>query len=354
MSGERGVLGTVTLSRVPSDGLAVEARAVRFLRLDTDDDRPAGKGRASVKSTVFTFQHKVFQAPGAVFRKDHGSGVISLHLVLGRVVASITLAQLTKTFAIGADTPDGRLLRAVEDGLRFIREIRPGDSVPDELLDGSATWAVERRHAELVRGKVLVKLVRWATQDATATDAGADVLALAESPEIKGRVNEAFAAATRELGLDEADRIAVPTMMARLTGELAQIEALREKVAGYVVILKKLKDLALAYRNDTRLSDTIKRVMTLIAQPFATLRRQFQLVETHTAEIISCLRDLTTTLKALREIRDGLREFVLLWGDLDATWRELVVERGPTADALISRTYRFAATHYLLKQSWAD
>ena len=37
---------------------------------------------------------------------------------------------------------------ALARSLSFVLEIRAGDSIPNELLDGSASWAIEPRHVE--------------------------------------------------------------------------------------------------------------------------------------------------------------------------------------------------------------
>ncbi len=325
------------------------------------DDTPGAATAATpsrtddgAESTTFAFQHRVFQAPGAVFRKDRSSGTVSLHLSLGGIVASVTLPQLSRTFSVGSDTPDGRMLALAERALSFVAEIRPGDSIPNELIDGTASWSVERRHCDRARGRILVQLVQWVTDGNSTIAAGTDVLELIETPVIKSRIMEAFRSAARQLGIAETDTATLPGMISQLAAELAQIEALREKIAGYLVIARKLKELAALYRGEVRLSDTIERVSALIQQPLAAVRRQFQLVEAQTAEIMSSLRQLSATVEFLRQVRDELREFVLLWSDLDEAWHGLRVERSELADALIARTYRFAATHYLLTQSWSS
>lgn len=344
------------MDSMKQDGAADADSPARVISNSVGGDAPAeNANEASTKatgSTTFEFEHRVFQSPGAVFRKDRSNGSVALHLMLGGVAASIDMNQLTKTFLIGKDTPDGRTLRLVEKGLSFVREIRPGDSIPNELLDGRASWTIERRHYDRARSKIIVQLVKWMTEGNSAIDAGVDVLKLIETPEVKSRITDAFGAAARQLGIKEVDTAMVPTMIGHLTGELAQIEALREKIAGYAIIRRKLKALATVYRNDARISDTIDRISLLITQPFNALRRQFQLIEAQTAEIMSSLRQLTATVQFLRGVRDELREFVLLWDDLDAAWLELEVQRSDRTDALIARTYRFAATHYSLTQNW--
>ena len=316
-----------------------------------DSSEPAPAPQAG--NTHFALHHKVFDVPGAVFRMDRINRIVALHMQLGGVAASIEINQIVKTFGIAADSEDGRMLKMIERSLSFVREIRPGDSIPNELLDGSASWTVEPRHLEKARSKLLVQLVSWMTAGNSAIDSSIDVLKLIDTPEVKEKINDAFGAAARHLGMREVDKELVIAMIGQLANELAYIEALRDKLVGYLVIKKKLKDLSLIYRSDRRVGETIDRTSTLIAQPFTKLREQFQLVDAQTAEVLSSLRRLAATVQFLRGVRDSMREFVLLWHDLDALWIDLRVERGPSAEALVTRTYRFAATYYSMTQRWA-
>ncbi len=303
--------------------------------------------------THFAFEHKVFDVPEAVFKLDRLNNTVALHLHLGGVAASLDVRAIKKNFSIGPETADGRMLELVEKGLRFVREIRPGDSIPNELLDGTASWTIDAKHYARARSKIIVQLVKWVTEGESAIDASVDVLKLIETPEVKSKISEAFGAAARQLGMKEMDKEMITAMISHLSNELAFIEALRDKAAGYLIIKRKLKDFMTVYRNDRRIIETVERVNLLITQPFNKLREQFQLVDAQTAEVLSSLRQLTATVKFLRGARDELRDFVLLWGDLDLAWVNLTkVERSPVCEALLMRTYRFAATYYSVTQRW--
>jgi len=304
-------------------------------------------------NTHFALHHKVFDVPGAVFKMDRVNRTVALHMQLGGVAASIDIHQIVKTFGIDTDSEDGHMLKTIERSLSFVREIRPGDSIPNELLDGTASWTVEPRHLEKARSKLLIQLVSWMTAGNSAIDSSVDVLKLIDTPEVKEKINDAFGAAARHLGMRDVDKELVIAMIGQLANELAYIEALRDKLVGYLVIKKKLKDLSATYRTDRRVGETIDRTLTLVSQPFNKLREQFQLVDAQTAEVLSSLRRLAATVQFLRGVRDSMREFVLLWHDLDAQWIDLRVERGPVAEALVTRTYRFAATYYSMTQRWA-
>src|SRR5579862_7624562 len=69
-------------------------------------------------NTIFHFQHKVFDVPHAVFRKDRVTERVGLYMQLGGNEASIELAQIARSFHIEPDSEDGEMMRLVEKSLR--------------------------------------------------------------------------------------------------------------------------------------------------------------------------------------------------------------------------------------------
>src|ERR1700722_18380727 len=90
------------------------------------------------RSTHFLFEHKIFQLKGARFALTEDGSTPAFLVELGTLVASLPLATVRGEFEIERDGTDDVLLKIVEKSLRFVKEIRPGDSIPRELPDGSA------------------------------------------------------------------------------------------------------------------------------------------------------------------------------------------------------------------------
>ena len=36
------------------------------------------------------------------------------------------------------------MLKPVAQGLKYVKDIRPGDTIPRELLDGTASWSIDK------------------------------------------------------------------------------------------------------------------------------------------------------------------------------------------------------------------
>jgi hypothetical protein len=311
-----------------------------------EQDHPAAD------ATHFTFSHKVFSVPGTVFRLDRATGRVAMHMLLGGVAASLDVSQLFHAFEIPEGGGDDHMLKLVEQALRHVREIRPGDSIPNEILDGTASWTLDPKHLELARSRLLLQLAAWVSEGNSAIDSTADVLSLIDRPEIKEKLHTAFGKAAEYLGLGKDGKQQLTDMIEQLAAELAYIEALRDKIKNYQAIRAKLRRLIQVYRNDRPTTESIERVIKLATPPLDKVRDQFVMIDGQTSEIISSLKRLSATIDFVRETRDTLREFVLLWDDLDTEWGDLALEASAVTEQLIGRTYRFAATHYLTSQRW--
>ncbi len=308
--------------------------------------------RAGASTTTFEFQHRVFSVSDAVFRLDRTNNQVALHMTIGGMAASMQIGSILKGFDIGPGSPDTQMLKMVEKGLRFVREIRPGDNVPNEVLDGTASWKVEPHHEQIARSRLLVQLVSWMGGGESAMMDASEVLSMIEEPSMKEKINAAFEEAAAKLGLTGDGKQQVTDMIEQMSREMSYIEALREKVGVYFGIERKMKLLAHLYRADRTIGESIHRIQILMQGPLGQMRQIFSMVDAQTSEILSALRKLTVTIDFVRSSRDKLRDSVLLWDEIGELWNELEAERGEDAERLITKTYRFAATNFPLAQRW--
>ena len=88
------------------------------------------RGLGSGRSTHFKFQHKVFSVEGSYFAHSRDTKEVVFHVPLGEIKGVLTLEVLRNEFGIEHDSPDGRLLGIIERSLRYVKEIRPNDSIP--------------------------------------------------------------------------------------------------------------------------------------------------------------------------------------------------------------------------------
>src|SRR4051812_44643028 len=124
------------------------------------------------RTTHFKFDKKVFLAPGACFLLRRPEMEPMFAVRMGDQDAYLTVKSLCREFDIAPGTPDARLIDTAVQGLRYVPNIRPGDRIPSELLDGSASWKIEDRHALLASGRIQAQLLSWITgKETVITDA---------------------------------------------------------------------------------------------------------------------------------------------------------------------------------------
>lgn len=307
--------------------------------------------KAPAESQQFRFVHKVFSVPGSYFSPAADTGEATFYVPLGDVQGVLTLPQLASAFNL-AGTADGELLNVVRKGLAFVKRIHPGNSIPSELLDGSASWSVDDRHRVIAESRLRVQLGTWmAGKEASARDV-TDLLKLANDPEIRDKMQEAITTIAERLGLGRARRVEVLDRVDRLARELSYIEALRDRFAAVKMIVMKLGQLAALYGPERGFSEEIRRVLVLMRKPMAEFEGIFVQIDGQTSEIISVLGNFERQIGFIREARDTLHSKFMPWDGLIGRWQDLAVEIGTPAEALLRATYRFMARHFSQDENW--
>jgi hypothetical protein len=303
------------------------------------------------ESRHFAFAHRVFAAPGAVFKLDANSAEPVLALDLGNVKASLPFPAVMRAFDITHDSPDARQLEAVARGLRHVRQIRPGDSIPAELLDGSASWKVEGRHVEAAKGRLIAGLP-GAIGRLPPAKTPPEFALLAS--------NEAYASVIRDGYTTLAERLALPArnvddavaIVDALAEELAYIEALRERVAGFRGLIGTLRTLRDVYRRDRTVFEQIFRTLQLLERPIASYERRFVAFDKRLADTTEAARNMAQRIGAARELRDLMHAESMRWDDMMAAWAVGLGGSPRGQRARIDETYRFAARNFPIASDW--
>ncbi|HEX3974195.1 MAG TPA: hypothetical protein VHX19_22865 [Stellaceae bacterium] len=300
------------------------------------------------RSTHFLFEHKVFTLKGARFALTEDGSTPAFHVELGTLIASLPLSTLRTEFNIGRDSNDGILLAVVEKSLRFVKEIRPGDSIPRELLDGSASWSVEDRH------RLRAKAHLWARAIGTEETAGAkdDVLeAFVDRSETKAKLQ----AAAKEIATKLGYEMTAASVLARvddLVRELAYIEALQERCGDVLNIVTKVNQLGRVYRNDRAIVDELSRIRTLMLKPIELYDGIFAKLAKRQEKIEEAIGHFHERVESIREQRDDVHQSLMLWDPILSGWKVIEISRCNDTESKITNLYRFIARHYLTSQSW--
>jgi hypothetical protein len=302
-------------------------------------------------STHFIFEHPVFRAPEARFVVA-SDGTPSMMLRLADLDAVVPIRSLSTEFAL-EETGDARLLEMVVAGLKHVKVIRPGDSIPREILDGTASWSLEDRHLEIAKGRITLQISSWLTgQEEVISDPSA-LLQMAEDPTVKARVNEAFGEIAVKLGLPRERRQDVIERIDQVVRELAYIEALRERFRSAILVIRdKILLFAKVYRRDRSIEGELGRIENLIRRPINEIGGILDQVDAQSGEILSLLRNLDRQIAFIRESRDDLHTRMMLWDDIIPKWLALSVVRSPESEQAMKEIYRFLARNYIVERPW--
>lgn len=319
---------------------------------DPPDPDPEAPPKTPAQPTHFVLQNKVFSVAGSYFAIADDTQVPTFYVPLGDVQGVLSLPQLISGFDIKPGSADATVLRIVEKALAYVQRIHPGDSIPSELLDGTASWAVDDRHRVVAESRLRVQLVTWlAGKEAEVHDL-TEILHLAEQPAIRGRVQEAAAAVAERLGFGRARKTEILDRLDSLARELSYIEALRDRLAAIRTAALKLAQLGDIYRAERGLAQEIGRVVILIRKPIGEYEAQFRLIDAQTAGILDLLREYQIRLGAIRHTRDDLHRRFMIWDDVIPRWQGLAVEMGPAAETLMRATYRLIVRNFPQDTTW--
>jgi hypothetical protein len=308
---------------------------------ESQDAPPTG-----LRNTHFDFQAKVFQAPGACFMIKGKDKLPMFVVEMGGGQGIISLKDLRKTFFIEAGSHDDKLIDRAAAGLHYVPDIKPGDEIPNEILDGSASWTVARRHKTIARDKIQVQLLSWMSGEPVSYATQDDLKRILGSDESKKSLKDAFGRAAVALGYQASDSEKVLDRIETLARELCYIEALRERAQEVVKIQVNLETLTKVYNTDLRISADIGRMKILIVKGVNELRDILDNVDAEVADVLGALKAIDNVIKAVRKARDELHYILMEWDPTLAKWQNLNMVKSQEIDKAMTSTYQFLASRF--------
>ncbi len=305
-------------------------------------------------STRFAFEHKIFSIDGCYFAADRNGDKAKFLMPMGDEMAAIAIGSLRQEFGIADDSSDGQLLDIVAKSLKYVQEIRPNDSIPQELLDGSASWSVEERHRTAAHARIKIQLATLLTGREDQVIEADQIEQLVDDPEIKRRVQEAFSLVAEKLGIPPQQKQEVIGKIEHLGHELSFIEGLRERFTCITDIPPKIERLSKFYGNQTTTWDELNRVKVLLQEAIADIETVFDMMDAQTCEIMTVLRSFDLHIGLIREARDDLHRRFMDWDEIIEPWQsETGAERSDEIEQLVRHTYRLLAQKFPQTQEWA-
>ena len=311
----------------------------------------AGQQAKQARSTTFTFEHKVFQVPSVFFALTEDRKP-AMHIDYGDLRAAIELRAVRSGFSIPKHSADDHMLGVVEGSLRFVRKIRPNDSIPREVLDGTASWAIDDSHHLTAHSRLTLQLAAWMTGKSAARLGRDQVKTLASNPEVISRVQAGVSEIVQKMGLQAHEKHVIVDRIESFARELSYVEAIRERFEAARTLSVKISKLLAMYKTDRFVGDNLTRVGSLMAAPLATFDGMFAKVDAMIADIMGICQNYDERVIELRVMRDDLFELYLMWEPILTRWQETQVIKSKPTEESVRLLFQFLARHYPQTSTW--
>ncbi|WP_416898324.1 MAG: hypothetical protein ACMVY4_00860 [Minwuia sp.] len=296
--------------------------------------------------TRFNFDNKIFSIPGAfIFGNGHDREPM-LSVQMGDLKAALPIPGVCREFGIEQGTPDHKLLELAAKALNYVKYISPGDQIPNEILNGTASWALEDHHLEYAKNRLLLSLAAWASGQSLKSKDPVKICEMLESPEVKTNLQQGFERAATELKL-EGGREAVMALVDQVARERAYVVSLREYYQWILALPNNLKRAQAIFREDRHSLEVAVRVYQLAAITVKDYHKRFDAFDAQLDEPRSVLRNLPATIDFIRDTRDDLHRDTLWWKDIEEEWKDPPFGKPKTMRKNISDIYAFLAQHFM-------
>jgi hypothetical protein len=295
-----------------------------------DEEGANGDAKAADASTHFLFKHRLFSVKGAHFAVSPATDEPVYNVTMGELKVSLTIPTLAAEFGLGADTDDGKLLRIVARSLRYVKQIRPGDSIPREILDGTSSWTVEPHHQTVAIARLSYNLINPRAAGEFEANEFQVLNKMANDEETKNAVSGALVDIAQKERQGRETKEMIYDQLETVARELAYIEALRER----------------------QIFEDVGRIQALLRGPMQEFPSIFQMVYTQMADVRQVLRDIPRQIQFIRTMRDELHVRFMKWEELIQLWEPIATERSETLEKALRTTYRFLARHFPQRKDW--
>lgn len=273
---------------------------------------------------------------------------------LGDQGGIVSLQSIRQELRLGDYGADEAMLDAVSGALKFVDEIRVGDSLPSEIVNGEASWEPEARHRTIADRRVVASMVKWSEgwdgpiselndlQRFTTEQVNQEKIALALK-----RLNENVDGEGQGL-------LRIQPVLKRLAKELSYIEAQRdtiERVRRIGRILEHIRRVGGGQASDTH---EVTGVLRSFKPMMAMFDKQLASVDDQVAEFLAAVSAHETLFVHMQQVRNELRYQLKVWDEYLPDWDNVSRKNIDAFDVStkIGDLYRFLAPLYAPIDEW--
>ncbi len=309
--------------------------------------------RSSLRTVQF--EHTFFRTNAdGFFRLDETDRRPVYVINLGDQTGIVSFPAIRQELMVGDCIGDQAMLDAVGEALKFVRDIRIGDTLPSEIINGKASWRPEAHHQTIANRRVLAALVKWSEgRDESVTQPNNLQRFLAEHVD-RAVISRALRRLDEEVGDDGQGLTNIQPVLMGLAKELSYIEALRETV-GRVRRIGTLLD-CVRYSSGSQANDAheIAAVLRVFTHMMRSFDKKLKSIDDQVGDIVGAVSAHQSFRKHIRQARNQLRSELLAWDEPLAHWQSVTVQNLDLAEIApkVSELYRFLAPLYSPVDEW--
>jgi hypothetical protein len=309
---------------------------------------PQTGGEVADPTTHFMFKHRIFGIDSCRFALNGSDKLPCFYVPMGEQIVAIELRKLEKEFRL--EKEDIAILKTVEKGLKYVKDIRPNDTIPREILDGSASWSVEDKHKDLAKARLNQEMIFWIDGFRGDFPSLTEMQRHHKDQEGRLKIRDAHVKLTQLLGLKDpritAERFEL------LIRETPYVEALRERAAKLGEIAQKLVGLSAANKKETAFIAEVMRMQDLQRRAMKMIAEMFEAVDGALKEVPKALGDTKACVAFVREARDNINAELKKWEEHFDAW-DAVKGRDEETEKYFRKFYQFLAENYMEQAAWS-
>lgn len=306
-------------------------------------------------ANLVQFDHDFFRTNGdGCFRMDETGRRPVYEINLGDQTGVMPLRAIKKIIETGDNPADHEMLDKVAEALRYVSDIRVGDALPAEIVDGGASWTPAARHATTANQRIVASMVSWSGGSDDEPVNTRDLRRFMTEQVDRVKISRALQMLEEAVGEDDEGPDDIQSALVTLTNELSYIEALREKMQRIKRIGKILTYLRNAGGGQANDASEVAAVMRVFNHMMLKLEERLAPVDAELSDISHAVRDHEHVCELMQQVRNDLWFELMPFDAILEKWDSVSPKSTDMSEltAMVGDLYRFLAPVYSPVDEW--
>lgn len=259
----------------------------------------------------FLFEHDIFQSSQTYFSSYGAAHEPVLAVDFGKYRGVFSITRFCEEYRVEPKSHDGRLVQMAIRSLRFVDQVRNGDAVPSELIDGSPSWDVPEKFRRLAARRLGLAIITWFQKEQVAKMGRAAMIEAAGSVQPVD-LRAALVALACALDEDPGNLEWTCRKLGLWTVDISYTELQRQKARTIKRLLRDVLEMA-PRSMDRQARAELSRVKQLVPEAMLVFQRTFDDLEYSFTHPVDSLKNFDATSRTVRDVRDEVRALLRIW-----------------------------------------